>query len=206
MHSLVCSWTESNLWFLEQWRGKSTSKNNHALYLSTTTCSPRYVFKEMEEVPSNNPVSLRYWAIDSDIHMFSRNATILTVNYSTITSSGWTHLIASSLAISTTQIVPNITQRLKDNNPIEALRFHIFLYQCPRYQVSQHPTPWCGWKGRYRDRSSALIKPIIRPRCLRVIRWRQERCELNRIWPATYSTKRLVPCSLATGGKSYSPN
>ncbi|PMD23111.1 hypothetical protein NA56DRAFT_701384 [Hyaloscypha hepaticicola] len=73
-------------------------------------------------------------AIDSDIHMFPRNATILTVNYSTITSSGWTHLIASSLAISTTQIVPNITQHLKDNNPIEALRFHIFLYQSPRYQ------------------------------------------------------------------------
>lgn len=62
---------------------------------------------------------------------------------------------------------------------------------------------WCGWNGRCRNRSSSLIKPIIRPRCLRVIRRRQERCELNRIWPATYSTKRPVPCSLATGGKSY---
>jgi hypothetical protein len=69
--------------------------------------------------------------------MFSRNATILRVNYPTITSSDWTHLIASSLAISKTQIVPSITQRLKDHNTIKALRFYIFLDRCPRYQISQ---------------------------------------------------------------------
>ena len=116
--------------------GGERAHSKTILHYTPTIYPPRYVFEETKRCLQLNPL-LSAIEQSTVIFMFSRNATILTVNCPTVTSSDWTHLIASSLAISRTQIVPSITQRLKDDNTIKALRVYIFLYQCPRYQISQ---------------------------------------------------------------------